>query len=352
MAGVVGAMATQGRVLASRYVRPTGRGEGSAEMSGRGQGPMSVDEFWELISLTGGRVDEVALQPLGRALNELSAERMTEFGDHFRTVLAALDTEAHLRQPVRDVDDPPGAALPMTGGDVFLYARCSVVGAGRAAWEAVVADPAAFAARPWQMAEGEMLLALVENAYDERTGEMFELEPRDCENPDWFHTGYGFDIKVPDPAPSRWAHLAFCEALNADAAWREWWMATGRRELWLYPLITPNPTGDRRIRRRKKTVDIEIELDSRWRHRADPQQLADETVREIQDMIRFAAAHMKLPPHPAWPQIGPVPDDLSEYDSVEDDLDVPVALREAFLQMGMAPKDVDGFLGQIDVGER
>lgn len=319
-------------------------------MVGHGRRPLSVDEFWELISLTGGRVDEVALQPLGRALNKLSSKHMTEFGEHFRAALAALDTEAHVRQPVRDVDDPPGEALPMTGGDVFLYARCAVVGAGRAAWEAVVADPAAFSARPWQMAEGELLLALVENAYDERTGEVFELEPRDWESPDWFNSGYGFDMKVPDPAPSRWARLTFSEALNADAAWREWWMATGRRELWFYPFVTSKPTDERRVRRRKKTVDVGIELDSRWRYGEDPQQLADGALREIQYMIELAAAHMKLPPHPAWPQIGPVPEDLSEYDPVEDVPDIPVALRETFLQMGMAPKDVDALLSQLDFG--
>lgn len=320
-------------------------------MLGRGRAPMSADEFWELISLTGGRVDDVALEPLGRALSELSTRRMTEFGEQFRAALAALDTEAHLGQPVRDIDDPPGAALPMTGGDVFLYARCAVVGAGRTAWETVVADPVEFAARPWQMADGELLLALVENTYDERTGEVFELEPRDWDSPDWLNTGYGFDMKVPDPAPSRWASLSFAEALNADAAWREWWMATGRRELWLYPLVTPNPTGERRVRRRQKTVDVEIELDSRWRHGQDPQLLGDGAVREMQQMIELAAARMKLPPHPVWPDLGPVPDDLSEYEPVEDDPDVRAALRAVFLQMGVAPKDVDTFLAEIDFGE-
>ncbi|MFD6175856.1 MULTISPECIES: hypothetical protein [unclassified Isoptericola] len=145
-----------------------------------------------------------------------------------------------------------------------------MVGAGRAAWEAVVADPAVLAARPWQMADGELLLALVEEAYDDRTGEVFELDPTDEESTDWLDAGYGFDMAVPHPAASTWAELTFCEALNADAGWRAWWERSGRATLRVYPFVTPRPSGDVRVRRRRRTVDVEIELDSAWRHGHDP----------------------------------------------------------------------------------
>jgi hypothetical protein len=321
---------------------------------GRGRDSLSTDEFWELVSLTGGRVDNEALAPLREALHTLSERQMTRFGDHFRAALAALDTAEHLRQPVRDVDDPPGSVLPMTGGDAFLYARCAVVGAGRSAWESVVAEPPAFAARPWQMADGELLLALVESAYDERTGERFELEPVDLELPGWLHTGYGLDINVRDPAPSRWAGLTLDEALNADPSWCAWWAGTGRPALWLYPFVTPHPNDTVRVRRRKKSVDVEVELSSAWRQGDDPQELAERAVRELQDMIELAAEHLRLPPHPPWPEIGAVPGDLSAYepDVGDSDLiaDAEHAMREAFALMGMDQKDVDAIMAEMDFG--
>ncbi|WP_430593836.1 DUF4240 domain-containing protein [Isoptericola sp. QY 916] len=310
---------------------------------------MSVDEFWELVSVTGGQVDDDALRPLRDALGCLSPGRMTAFGDHFRAALKALYTPAHLEQPVRDVDGPPGAVLPMSD-DVFLYMRCAVVGAGRQAWKRVVADPAALAARPWQMADGELLLALVEDAYDDRTGEVFELDPSGDVSADWLEIGCGLDIKVPDPAAGRWADLTFTDALNADAGWRSWWDRSGRDKLRLYPFVTPQPSGAARVRRRRRSIDVEIELGSAWRHGHHPQQLADAAVREIQDLVEFAAAQARLPAHPDWPAIGPVPDDLSDYGSVGDDV-TQADLREAFLAMGLSPGQADELLAASDVGE-
>jgi hypothetical protein len=321
----------------------------------RGGRATSTEDFWQLLSLTEGRVDGDALEPLARALGRLSARRMTDFGEHFRSALSALDAPVYRDQPVRDVDDPVGAApLPMSD-DVFLYTRCAVVGAGHDAWQKVMADPSALAARPWQMANGELLLALVEEAYDDRTGERFELEPSGVENPHWLNTGYGLDMHVPDPPASRWACLAFWEALNTDPVWRAWWAESGRVELWLFPFVTSDPTEAMRVKCRSRTVEVHGELDSAWRHGEDRQQLADAALREIKEMIELAATNLRLATHPAWPEIGPVPDDLSESDNDHDEEDVlgdVAALSEMYLKHGGTPEDLAAFLAELDAQKR
>ncbi len=134
--------------------------------------------FWDLVALTGGRCDEESLVPLRVALAALPDAQVAVFGVQFGQALAAIGTSAHAAQDVRDVsEDPESPALPMSA-DVFQDARCAVVAAGRHAWERVAADPVALRG-VWFLSDGELLLGLVADAYEEATGGLWaqECEP-------------------------------------------------------------------------------------------------------------------------------------------------------------------------------
>ncbi|MFD6175857.1 MULTISPECIES: hypothetical protein [unclassified Isoptericola] len=72
-------------------------------------------------------------------------------------------------------------------------------------------------------------------------------------------------------------------------------------------------------------------------------------MREIQDLVELAAARLRMPAHPDWPRIGQVPEDLSEYDFVEDDV-TPAMLRDTALAMGLSRDQADKLLAGTDAG--
>ena len=96
--------------------------------------PEQLERFWALIEKSDPTVDQwVQLEALRTELRKLPAEQLAEF-DH---VMAALHAQANRW-------DLWGAAYVIKGGasdDAFHYFRSWLIGKGRSAYDAALADP-------------------------------------------------------------------------------------------------------------------------------------------------------------------------------------------------------------------
>ncbi|MFF2133709.1 DUF4240 domain-containing protein [Streptomyces olivochromogenes] len=63
-------------------------------------------------------------------------------------------------------------------GDAFLYTRCAVVAAGRAAFESVIRDPVDFVPYATGDIWAESLLYAPDHAYERITGEKWDRKTR------------------------------------------------------------------------------------------------------------------------------------------------------------------------------
>ena len=267
---------------------------------------MPTAGFWDLIALTGGGCDEEALRPLRRALRRASARRVEAFGADMVRALAAIGTPEHARQDVRDVSEPDGRALPMSD-DVFLYVRCAVVGAGRDAWQRVVDDPAAMSGA-WAVADGELLLSLVEELHDEKVGVAWTPDGQPAWAPGWLDWRGGNDVGVPWSAVHGWALSGLLEGLTEDPAWQEWWAASRRPRLEVNHFRTPEPAEGVTVRRRKDRVVVSLERDCAALHSDEVATLVAEAEAEVREPIEAVARALAMPPTPPWPQLPDVPD--------------------------------------------
>lgn len=307
--------------------------------AGRGD-TVPSPEFWRLVALGQGRCDADALVPLQLAFDQPSERPARAFARDFARALEALNTPAHAAQLVRDESEPLDSPLLPMSDDVFLSARCAVIAAGREEWERVVADPAALSGR-WRVADGELFLAVVhdialdagEDALDELAASL--VQPDDS----WLGGGGGHDVGVPVPAAYRWAELELGEALAASAAWRAWWSAAGRDRLDLFPFVSPQVSDAVRLRRRRRSYELEMTIDSAGMHGEDPQQLADLAVAHLRVQIEIVRERLQLPPTPPWPELPPVPDDLSSFDG--EDPVTSEEVGEALADLGMGQEFID-----------
>jgi hypothetical protein len=124
---------------------------------------LTADDFWKLI----GHIDHDALErgdedaaaePLGSALQRLSDQELFAFEEQLAQALYALDG--------RKYADESGESRGSDDG--FLYARCYVVGCGKANYEAVLAEPALMPKTTDGWFEG--LLTVAEKAFKQRGG--------------------------------------------------------------------------------------------------------------------------------------------------------------------------------------
>lgn len=97
---------------------------------------MNEDKFWQLIDQIDREAmdegdTEGAVEPLMLALSELPVKQIQGFEECLARALYKLDGKIYADN-ARDSG---------TSGDAFLYARCHVVGQGKAAYDAVLADP-------------------------------------------------------------------------------------------------------------------------------------------------------------------------------------------------------------------
>lgn len=154
-------------------------------MSSSRRSAMPEADFWSLIELLGGRVDDDGVGRLTGALRQGDDGTAVAFAERLAAVLYELDREELFEQPVRWADAPDEEPLPLSA-DTFLYLRCAVVAAGRATVDAVLADPAVLRDRLWE--DGELLLTAadveVDTAVSYETGSNTEhWSPRPDDGP-------------------------------------------------------------------------------------------------------------------------------------------------------------------------
>jgi hypothetical protein len=129
---------------------------------------MTDEEFWELIAGLHGKADPEGIAALTENLSQGAAERIGAFAEHLASALHALDSRDRMAQPVRDTaDGPDSPAFPLSK-EVFLYARCAVVAAGRDTWQRVVDEPEAMSGT-WDLG-AEELLYVAPVAFEHKTG--------------------------------------------------------------------------------------------------------------------------------------------------------------------------------------
>lgn len=308
------------------------------------------ERFWELIALTGGLCDEEALEPLSRALYAGGRAEVVAFAADMVLALTAIGTDEHARQPVRDISEPEGAeALPMSD-DVFLDARFAVVAAGHAAWHRAVVDPAAFAGQ-WHVADGELLLALVQEVHDEVVEEDWSPDSVIHTRDSWLEWRGGIDVGVPTVHVHGWAFGWFIDALGKDEAWAQWWATSGRPRLQVDEFRTPHPWYATTVRRRKDRVHVAIHSSCAALHSDDAAALVRAALDHVQEPILATARKLRMPPTPEWPTPPPVPD-LSSWEAHERARPTPAEVRagEEHLvrEMDLDPAITAQALAEID----
>ncbi|MER7009617.1 DUF4240 domain-containing protein [Dactylosporangium sp. NPDC000555] len=127
--------------------------------------PMAENDFWKLIAVMNGDVDEEAVARLTEALSGRRRRDVIAFQERLALALFELDRQELARQPVRFTDDPPDEDPIPLSDDVFLYLRAGIVARGRAVWQAVLAEPSLLAADTWDECEDLLYVA------DEVTGD-------------------------------------------------------------------------------------------------------------------------------------------------------------------------------------
>ncbi|MFG2596811.1 DUF4240 domain-containing protein [Streptomyces sp. NPDC048462] len=137
---------------------------------------MSWRDFWTLIEVLEGRADQGRCTRLVEVLAQRSAAEITGFGERLAEALYRLDQEKFGLLPVADMSRP-GGPFPQSG-DHFLYSRCALVAAGREAYESVFEESARFSPFTATTMEGESLLYVTQQAYEQATGEEWDRATR------------------------------------------------------------------------------------------------------------------------------------------------------------------------------
>src|SRR3954453_18954647 len=89
--------------------------------------PMAENDFWKLIAVMNGDVDEDAVARLSEALSSRRRRDVVAFQERLALALFELDRRELARQPVRFTDDPPDEDPIPLSDDVFLYLRAGIV---------------------------------------------------------------------------------------------------------------------------------------------------------------------------------------------------------------------------------
>ena len=316
---------------------------------------MTGDEFWERIASLNGTIDERAAHQLAARLSTVAPDRITGFADRLAEAVYALDSPDRADQPVTDPtagDDP----ISMSD-DLFLYARCAVVAAGRARWQQVLNDPTAMASR-WPVFDGEWLLTVAPSAFEEATGHEWTHEPplsvetgSNTEN--WPEDSGDTDEDTLDgqdettsdddyepvathrqrfeilggkhqalPWRPTYEHVqnAYMIAINADPEWTRWWGQSGRRDLEIRAWVGPAPAGAPQIKVGRKRVAIDMDVDGRFLLSANRRYHLQHGHDVVEQMMATARQLLNLGPLPVMPSIPALPAGL-DLDQPEHDHD-------------------------------
>ncbi|GGL98524.1 DUF4240 domain-containing protein [Nakamurella endophytica] len=146
---------------------------------------MTEGDFWTLIAALGGSIDRIAAEGLADQLRARGEDAVTGFADHLAAALYAIDTSTGADQLIVD---PTAGPEPMTmSDDLFRYARCAVVAAGRPTWQRGPGRPDANGRRLGGLRR-EWLLTVAPDAYGAPTGRPWTHETPVCyetgSNPD------------------------------------------------------------------------------------------------------------------------------------------------------------------------
>jgi hypothetical protein len=127
--------------------------------------PLIAERFWSLIDLLEGDVrnEEVLIS----ALSDLPPDDIRAFSESLADALFALD------RPELTDDPDDDKQIPMSE-DVFLYFRCSVVAAGRAAFDRVLREGVLKESEWDDGGSGEGLLSVAAVAFERATGKEWD----------------------------------------------------------------------------------------------------------------------------------------------------------------------------------
>lgn len=145
---------------------------------------MNEDRFWEVIALfdwTKEGNDDAVIEPAVQYLSRLTTSSILSFYDLLSEKLYLLDGRDYAQHSTSDDEG--------ISSDLFLYGRCCVVANGRAYFEGVLKNPAAF---PKDLFF-EALLDLPERAWLRKTGKEFDYLPRYIFETGFNPNGWGAD---------------------------------------------------------------------------------------------------------------------------------------------------------------
>ncbi|MEU8981001.1 DUF4240 domain-containing protein [Streptomyces sp. NPDC048309] len=134
---------------------------------------MTWAAFWALIASLDGEATEASCLRLAEELSRRLVPDIIRFAERHVEALYRLDLEKFGMLPVADMTDRNGESFPQSA-DVFLYARCAVVAAGRAVWEGVFFDVDKFVPYTSTRFDGEWLLYVPDQAYELATGKEWD----------------------------------------------------------------------------------------------------------------------------------------------------------------------------------
>ncbi|MYS05850.1 DUF4240 domain-containing protein [Streptomyces sp. SID6041] len=130
---------------------------------------MTWADFWALIATLDGEATEESCRRLVEKLSRRPVPDIIDFAERHAEALYRLDQEKFGTLPIADLTDRDGSPFPQSS-DVFLYARCAVVAAGRTVWESVFFDVDKFAPYTSTEYDAEWLLYVPDKAYKLATG--------------------------------------------------------------------------------------------------------------------------------------------------------------------------------------
>jgi hypothetical protein len=277
--------------------------------------------FWQLIE--GHPADEDGeWDALTSALAARTEAEIVAFAESLARALYELDTEVHCSQPVQDVSEPDGLVLGMSS-DVFLYARCAVVAAGRQTWAQVLAEPAAFAGR-WEVADAEALLYVANEAFEQATGRTWEHDTavsyetgsnpagwpgtdEDDEGPGRGRpvvaAAWAFEEGVAPPEAYLSAGMQLSEAISENPAWQRWWAGTGLTNVRLHPYYTRTGGGEHPDQRRSSGEEavVHCTFDAARFDATDEADLVELAAQDFLTMFELVRAERSLPALPSLP---------------------------------------------------
>lgn len=145
---------------------------------------MNEDRFWEIIArLDWGKAgnDDAVIEPAIRHLSGMSEAAILSFHDLLSEKLYLLDGRDYAEHSVAE-----GEGI---SSDLFLYARCAVLANGRALYEQVLENPAAFPKDLYF----EAIMDIPKRAWLRKTGSSFEHLPMYNYETGFNPSGWGAD---------------------------------------------------------------------------------------------------------------------------------------------------------------